>query len=438
MNIGILGMARSGVAAAKKAVSLGYNVFLSDSKKENEIQNSKFIKDNFECEFGGHSDKLFDMDLIIVSPGIPLSVPIIKKLKEKNKKIIGEIEFGYMIKNDRSKIIAVTGSNGKSTTVSLIAHILNKAGFKTILAGNIGDAFTSFEIEKTDIDYIVLELSSFQLELIKTFKADVAILLNITPDHLNRYNSMDDYAKAKMNIFNNQTNKDLAVINADDEYTKKIMPDTKAEILKFSITKKADAFLENDEIIYKNNKLRIENPGLQGPHNAMNVMATILGLSKTGISFDEIKKSVQSFVALAHRLEFAGEKNGVKFYNDSKATNTDAVKYALQSFGKKVRIILGGSDKGEEFSVLNPYLKRYAKKIYLLGATTDKMKKAFFPIKNDVEIESVKGFKDIIKKAYQDSQRGDIVVLSPACASYDMFKNFEERGNIFKEIVEEL
>jgi UDP-N-acetylmuramoylalanine--D-glutamate ligase len=352
MKIGILGMARSGISAAKKALSLGNDVFLSDSKSESEIPESKFIKENFNCEFGGHSDKLFNMDMVIVSPGIPLNVPIIKKLNEKKIKLIGEIEYGFMIKDKKSKIIAVTGSNGKSTTVSLIAHILNELGYNTILAGNIGDAFTSFDIEKPGIDYIVLELSSFQLELVKSFKADIAMLLNITPDHLNRYETMKDYALAKMNIFKNQTAKDLAVINADDEYTAKMMPDIKSRIKKFSIKKKADIYLNEGKIIFGDKKYKIKNEGLQGPHNAMNVMATILGLDFLDITFDDIIKNTETFTPLQHRLEFVAEKNGVKFYNDSKATNTDAVKYALQSFDNKVRIILGGSDKGEDFSVL--------------------------------------------------------------------------------------
>ncbi len=437
-KIGILGMARSGIAAAKKAAQLGYYVFLSDSKPVSQIENSDFIQKNFDCEFGGHSDKLFEMDMVIVSPGIPLTVPIIKKLKEKNIELIGEIEFGYLIKNKKSKIIAVTGSNGKSTTVSLINHILQKFGFNTVLAGNIGTAFTSFDIEKPEIDYIVLELSSFQLELIKSFKADIAILLNITPDHLNRYENMKQYALAKMNIFKNQTSGDTAIINNNDELTKELMPKTDAEILTFSVNNSADAYLKDKMIFYNGYLYKIDNPGLQGPHNAMNVMASILAVSHLKPKKAELEEAINSFVSLPHRLEFVRDVKGIKFYNDSKATNTDAVKFALMSFGKKIRIILGGSDKGEDFSVLNPYLEKYAKKIYLIGATTQKMRKAFLPIKNKVPVEEFKDFEELIKKTYSDSKKGDIIVLSPACASYDMFKNFEDRGNKFKEIVKGL
>ena len=437
-KIGILGIARSGIAAAKKAKSLGYYVFLSDSKPAEKVEQSGFVQDNFDCEFGGHSDKLFDMDVVIVSPGIPLTVPIIQKLRAKNIPLIGEIEFGFLIKDKNSKIIAVTGSNGKSTTVSLIAHILKENGFNTVLAGNIGTAFTSFPIEKPGIDYIVLELSSFQLELVDSFRANVAALLNITPDHLNRYPSMDEYALAKMNIFRNQKKEDLAIINKDDFYTKKLMKNNDANILRFSINSKADAYLENGTIFFQNSKIVVNNPGLQGPHNAMNVMAAILALSKTDLDISKIQNSINTFVALPHRLEFVDTINGVSFYNDSKATNTDAVIYALMSFGKRIRIILGGSDKGEDFSVLNPHLIKYAKKIYLIGATKDKMEKDFVEIKSSIPIEKFTDFKTAITTAYKDSEKGDVVVLSPACASYDMFKNFEQRGEIFKKIVKAL
>ena len=201
-KIGILGMAKSGIAAAYKAKKMGLEPFVSEFKKENQINNSQEIRKNFKCEFSGHSEKLLDCDLLIVSPGIPLDIPILKKAKKKNLKFISEIEFGYKIKYPASKIIAITGSNGKSTTVSLIHHILKTAGYKSILAGNIGSALTSFPIEKPGIEFIVLELSSFQLELIEFFKADVAAILNITPDHLNRYNNFEEYTLAKFNIFN--------------------------------------------------------------------------------------------------------------------------------------------------------------------------------------------------------------------------------------------
>ena len=393
-------------------------------------------------KYGGYldclADLLFDMDVVIVSPGIPLTVPIIQKLRAKNIPLIGEIEFGFLIKDKKSKIIAVTGSNGKSTTVSLIAHILKENGFNTVLAGNIGTAFTSFPIEKPGIDYIVLELSSFQLELVDSFRANVAALLNITPDHLNRYPSMDEYALAKMNIFRNQKKEDLAIINKDDFYTKKLMKNNDANILRFSINSKADAYLENGTIFFQNSKIVVNNPGLQGPHNAMNVMAAILALSKTDLDISKIQNSINTFVALPHRLEFVDTINGVSFYNDSKATNTDAVIYALMSFGKKIRIILGGSDKGEDFSILNPHLIKYAKKIYLIGATKEKMEKDFAEIKSSIPIEKFMDFKTAITTAYKDSEKGDLVVLSPACASYDMFKNFEQRGEIFKKIVKAL
>lgn len=434
-KIGILGIARSGVAAAYKAKELGATVFLSDSKPKNQIADIENIEKDFECEFGGHSAKLFDNDLIIVSPGIPLSVPIIKKLQKENKKIIGEIEFGYLVKNSKSKILAVTGSNGKSTTVTLLAHILKESGYNTVLAGNIGKAFTSFPIEKSEIDYIVLELSSFQLELIDKFRANSASVLNITPDHLNRYASMKDYAVAKMNIFKNQTADDISIYNADDKMIYDNLPILKSKTLKFSLKSKADAFWQNEKIFTPIGEIANNNPNLQGPHNVMNIMAAVLMLRQTGINKEEIEKAISTFTPLPHRLEFVKDINGIKFYNDSKATNTDAVKYALKSFGKNVRIILGGSDKGEDYSILNNDLLNHAKKIYLIGATQRKMESDFKDILSQIDYEKFSDFSTTIKKAYSDSKKGDVILLSPACASYDMFANFEQRGNIFKEVV---
>ncbi|MEA2096941.1 MAG: UDP-N-acetylmuramoyl-L-alanine--D-glutamate ligase [Candidatus Cloacimonadota bacterium] len=434
-RFGILGMARSGISAAAKIKELGGIAFISEYKNETEIANSKQIKDTFLCEFGGHTIRLLDNDVLILSPGIPGNIPILKEAEKQNIEIISEIEFSFRIKHPHSKIIAITGSNGKSTTVSLIHHILQTAEYNSILAGNIGTAFSSYPIEKEDIDFVVLELSSFQLELIDSFKADVAAILNITPDHLDRYDSFENYAETKFNIFMNQNTNDLAIINMDDIISAKFIDKINSDLKYFSPNPKADIYSKENSIIFSSKEFSIQKAAIQGPHNIANIMCAILAVSPFNIKKNIIQKSLKTFSPLAHRMEFVIEVDGIKFYNDSKATNTDSVKYALQSFNTPIRIIMGGAGKGEDYSILIPYLKEQAKKVYLTGDTIDEMKKVF---EGSVEIESIKEFENVIKKAFIDSKNGDIIVLSPACTSYDRFKNFEERGNTFKEIVSRL
>ncbi len=431
-RFGILGMARSGISAASKIKELGGVAFISEFKKEKEIPNSKQIKNSFQCEFGGHTDKLLQNDVLILSPGIPKDIPILKEVEKQNIEILSEIEFSFRIKHPHSKIIAITGSNGKSTTVCLIHHILQVAGYNSVLAGNIGTAFSSYPIEKEDIDFIVLELSSFQLELIDTFKGDVAAILNITPDHLNRYNSFEHYAETKFNIFKNQDSKDLAILNLDDKTSAKFVIKINSDLKYFSPNSNADIYYNENLIVFGSDEFSIQKAAIQGPHNIANMMCSILAVSPFNVKREVIQKSLETFVPLSHRMEFVKEIDGIKFYNDSKATNTDSVKYALQSFGTPIRIIMGGAGKGEDYSILVPYLRDRAKKVYLTGDTINEMKSAFEGL---VDIETIKDFEGVIQKAFSDSKKGDIIVLSPACTSYDRFKNFEERGNTFKEIV---
>ncbi len=429
-KIGIMGIARSGLAAAYKIKELGGAPFLSEFKAADKIKGSEKIKKEFDCEFGGHTEKLLACDTIIVSPGISLNVPILRKAKKQNIHLISEIEFGFLVKHPDSKIIAITGSNGKSTTVSLIHHIIQTADYNSVLAGNIGMAFCSYPIEKPGIAFIVLELSSFQLELIDKFKPDVAAILNITPDHLNRYNSFDDYALAKFNIFRNQDNTDLAILNLDDEMSCKYRNELDPKY--FSLSSKTDIYFDGKQIKFDSELININNSTIKGPHNIANIMATILAVSPFGIEKNTIERSLSTFASLPHRLEFVAEVRGVKFINDSKATNTDSVKYALQSFDRPIRIIMGGGSKGEDYAVLNPYLRKYARKVYLSGETRLEMKKAFT---GSVELEVFKNFEEAIRSAFKEASAGEYIILSPACTSYDMFNNFEERGNKFKEIV---
>ena len=432
---GILGLARSGIAAAFKLKELGITPFLSELRPAAEITGAEQLIKNFPCEFGGHTDKLLQCDCLIVSPGIPLNTPIIQKAKDRNIDLISEIELGYRIKAEDSKIIAVTGSNGKSTTVSLIQHILQQIGKKSILAGNIGDAFCSYSIEKPGIEYIVLEISSFQLDLIKDFKPDVAVLLNITPDHINRYNSFNDYVLSKMSIFRNQNETDTAVLFWDSAQIMRFAKNIKARKLYFSLSAKDNiaAFLTANYIQFgSETKVPLSNFEIKGPHNYANAMAAMLAVFALIPNAQIIAEAVKGFKALPHRLEYVGSVKGVSFYNDSKATNTDSVRSALYSFTEPIRIIMGGSDKGEDYSVLTADLQKTVTKAYLTGATREKMYQTWL---HKIPLECIADFETAVRKAFSDSREGDVIVLSPACASFDRFLNYEERGNFFKEIV---
>jgi UDP-N-acetylmuramoylalanine--D-glutamate ligase len=437
---GILGLARSGIAAAYKIKSLGGIALLSDMKPETEIANASSLKAGFECEFGVHSDRLLNCDEWIVSPGIPLSAPIIEKGRTHNIPMISELEFGYQIISRGTCLIAVTGSNGKSTTASLIAHIINQSGKKCLLAGNIGDAFCSFPIEKPVYDFVVLEVSSFQLDLIDTFKPNIALLLNITPDHLNRYCTFQDYALSKFNIFRNQTANDQAILNMDDIVIEGLESLVHSKRLYFTLEsvnklRHIPNIWLNDSCIENNNgtcSFPIHNLPIKGPHNRANAMAAILACEAAGISPDKIARGLSSFKSLNHRMQLVQTINGISFYNDSKATNTDSVRYALLSFEQPIRIIMGGSDKGEDFSVLTELLLHHAKKIYITGDTSDKMREAW---SGKIPISVIDNFDDCIRVAYEESMPGDNIVLSPACASFDKFRNFEHRGDTFINIV---
>jgi len=443
---GVLGLARSGIAAAIKIKELGGTAFLSEQKTEAEISDISNLKEAFECEFGGHSEKLLQCDEWIISPGIPLASEIVKLGKVHNIKMISELEFGYQIKSSDSVVIAVTGSNGKSTTASLIAHIMKKSGNNCILAGNIGNAICEFPIEKPGIDVIVLEVSSFQLDLIDTFAPQIGLVLNITPDHLDRYDSFRDYALSKMKMFKNQTSQDHAILNMDDVVIEGLENFVHSQKHYFSINEInkmrniPDVWLIDNNIEFNNGttKINVSDLQIKGSHNWANAMAAIIACTIRCIKDDAIIEGLKDFPPLMHRLQYVKTINNVSFFNDSKATNTDSVKYALNTFEKPIRIIMGGSDKGEDFSVLTSLLQKRTKKVYITGDTSQKMMKAW---EGYLNILAVEDFEQCVLKAYEDSVEGDIVVLSPACASYDRFQNYEHRGitfiNIVKKIAEE-
>jgi len=492
-NVGILGIARSGIAAATKLQKLGINVFLSDSRSMDDFNKSPFplgkggllakpaegawvatdrsqnirtaLMPSLQTEFGGHTDRLLENDLLIVSPGIPLTTPILVKAKERGISLWSEIELGYRLTHPDTKIIAVTGSNGKSTTASLIYHLLKEDGYDTILAGNIGDAYCSFDIE-TKHNFIVLEVSSFQLDLCHTFAPDVAVITNITPDHLDRYASLKDYARSKFSIFRNQSKSQAKVINFDDPITQEMLMNSKklihsSSLICFSMPSEmpVDTFNGNNftttahhykntppNVVYLNNSIfvwipiartyveyikNVKDLPLKGPHNIQNILAAILAV-RLYADFYKIPQHIMSFKPLEHRLEPVAIINGIQFINDSKATNSDSTRYALQSFDSPIHLLFGGYDKHEDMSVLKPYMKNKIKKLYLIGDTAQALYDMF---SKDIPAEIFTTFESAIKAAYKNATKGDIVLLSPAHASYDWFTDFEHRGREFKSIV---
>jgi UDP-N-acetylmuramoylalanine--D-glutamate ligase len=442
-KIGVMGIARSGLAVGKKLRSMGKTIFLSDSKSRDSYPNISEIESIGRCEFSGHTAELLEMDLLIVSPGIRLDLPLLVSAKEQGIPLWSEIELGYRLTHPDTPIIAVTGSNGKSTTVSLIHHILQRLGFYGILAGNIGDAFTGYEIEN-NYDYIVLEVSSFQLDLIESFCPDVACILNITPDHLDRYDDFEHYARSKYRIAKNQNSDQHFILNLD----------TKNLGLEFNSQPRLHVFQNYSEATYRTwvNKLgqniEFDSLALKGPHNRTNILVALLCVEllfelkyqkqeanlKLPIS-NKINYILKSFSPLSYRMESVAQINGVEYINDSKATNTDSVIVALRSFPQPIHLILGGSDKGEDFSVLIDEMKGRVRKLYLIGETSEKMSNDF---KNCYDIEIFADFESVIRATYSNAVSGEVVLLSPACASFDWFRNYEHRGDEFKRIVCEL
>lgn len=438
-TISILGGGESGVGAAVLAMQKDYNVFLSDS---NLIKSNykKILNDyNIDFEEGIHSiDKILESDLIVKSPGISNKSNLINEILFNEIDLISEIEFAF--RHTNGKIIAVTGTNGKTTTSLLIHKILKDAGFDVLLAGNVGNSF-SYEISKKDYQLIVLEVSSFQLDNIVSFCPHISILLNITPDHLDRYNeNFDEYLHSKLKITLNQKQNDFLIYNHDDPCFKKI--NTNAKKIPLSLNKEIlsdGGYYKNNQInINLNNKaMTIEKLALNGTHNIFNSMAAAMAARVFEVSDDMIRKSLIDFENIEHRLEYVITVHGIDFINDSKATNVNAAWYAVESMNKPFVWILGGVDKGNDYSELIKVAKeKNIKAIICLGAENKKIKESFKSVVNI--IEEAKDMHEAVNKSYSIASSGDAVLLSPACASFDLFENFEHRGSEFKKMVRSL
>ncbi len=436
-NIIILGAGESGVGASILAKKKNCNVFVSDYAKIPDCFKKQLLEYNISFEENKHSfDIIFNADLVIKSPGIPDNSEIITKIKQKNISIISEIEFAA--KFTKAKMICITGSNGKTTTTLLTYQMFKNAGLNVGLGGNVGVSFAK-QVAENDFDFYVLEISSFQLDNMFNFKADTAILLNITPDHLDRYNNnLKNYINSKFRIAQNQTKKDLFIFNNDCKNIKTKLSEIKSKKIPFSIKNNLDkgAFLKQNKIIIKNNNMKLEIPtvdlSLKGQHNIYNSMAASIVAMTYNIKNPVIKKTLTHFKAVEHRLEKFQSIRGINFINDSKATNINSVWYALESIETPIVLILGGIDKGNDYNIIKNLVKDKVKAIVALGVDNSKIVDFFRPFVKVLESSKI---DDAVLKAYKLADTGETVLLSPACASFDLFKNYRDRGNKFKKAV---
>ncbi len=441
-RIAILGAGESGTGAAILALKKGFDVFVSDMGTIKEKYRNILLKNNIQFEEKIHTKELIlNAEEIIKSPGIPDKAEIVVEAKKLGIPVISEIEFAGRYTN--AKKICITGSNGKTTTTELTYFIMKNAGFNVGLAGNIGRSFAE-QVANENFDFFVLELSSFQLDGMAEFKAEFAILLNITPDHLDRYNyNFQNYIDSKFRITNNLTENDTFIYCADDEI---IIKEIEKRIIKakkypFSTkeTLEIGAFLKENIIEIKTEKnifeMGAEDLSLDGIHNIHNSMAAGITAKLNEIRDQELKKSLSSFEGVEHRLEKYIKVRGVRFINDSKATNVNSVWYALQSVEDKIVLILGGVDKGNDYGIIKDLVRQKVKAIVALGSDNTKIMEAFFGI---TELYDTKSMNDAVKKAFSLADEGDVVMLSPACASFDLFENYEDRGKKFKEAVRDL
>lgn len=446
-HITVIGAAKSGLAAAALLRRKGAIVFVSDSGKLS-VDDRLFLDTlSIKWEDGGHSDKARECDFAVISPGVPTKVSLVQELLVNQKSVFSEIEVASWF--CKSPIVAITGSNGKTTVTSWIAHTFEQAKKPYIVAGNIGVAFSSIVEQTNPETTVVLEVSSFQLDHIKWFKPKVAVLLNITPDHLNRYEyRMDLYAQAKYRIFENQDETDVLVYGFDDPLIRKAIENAKRHGRKinyygFSLTAEPDygIYLNQGKIQVKTEKsidtvMESSEVGLPGSHNLSNGLATAMAARASEIGNEAIRESLSRFQGVEHRLEFVRELDGVRFINDSKATNVNAVWFALDSYHVPIVLILGGRDKGNDYSELNTQIRKKVHTIIAIGESKDKIKSQLTDVvPHLLEAESM---DEAVLLSKQKAKRGEIVLLSPACASFDMFQSFEHRGRVFKNLVNQL
>jgi UDP-N-acetylmuramoylalanine--D-glutamate ligase len=440
-NVLILGLAKSGFAAAKLLHKLGAKVTVNDQKPFEENVAAQSLKKMGICVIcGSHPLELLDepFDLMVKNPGIPYYNPLVAKAIEKGIPVITEVELAYQI--SEAPFIGITGSNGKTTTTTLIYEMLKEGGKQPLIAGNIGTVACEVAKEASRENWIVTELSSFQLMGIVDFQPKISVLLNIFDAHLDYHGTKEEYAKAKGNLFKNQTNNDFAVVNVDDETVMKLVQSSNAAKVLFSTTKRLEsgAWIESGMIYFNGEKIiETKEIALPGIHNLENILAAISAAKIAGVDNEAIVRVLKTFTGVKHRLQFVGEVKGRKFYNDSKATNILATQKALSAFKQNSVILLaGGLDRGNEFDELIPYFKN-VKAVVLFGQTAQKLERAAKQAGIEI-IEHVDNVEKAVPAAYELSEPGDIILLSPACASWDQYKTFEQRGDIFIGAVHKL
>ncbi len=482
-KITVVGLARSGVGAANLLAGLGADVTVTDRKPEAELSDyTGRLLPGVKRALGGHPEEIFlSADMLVVSPGVPLEMKQIASARAAGVPVVGELELAFQILEsakltahskggDRMPFLAVTGSNGKSTTTTLLDFMLKKGGFRTILAGNIGNALTEELVRRQKLnvksensgksvpftgdlltDYIVLEVSSFQLDAIATFRPHIAAVLNITPDHLDRYHSIEEYGRSKARVFENQGSGDFLVLNADDPETMKVERELlqrrkeKPEVLYFSRKKEVKGVFWRDGSVFcdiPHLSMRPDRPFLaseeimiKGVHNLENAMAASAMALLAGCPAGPVRESLREFVGLEHRLEFVRELDGVRYVNDSKGTNVGAVLKSVESFEGPVILIAGGRDKAGDFSELRPLISRKVRTLILIGEAAQKIRDA---VGDATDTVTASDLREAVGISRARAGKGDVVLLSPACASFDMFRDFEDRGRQFKKIVMEL
>ena len=436
----VVGLGRSGVASAFFLQDRGARVTVSDEKSEAQLQNeiAALLDRGVSIETGRHGERTFrDQDLIVVSPGVPADQPQLQNARSMGIPVIGEVELAFRFLEGR--VIAITGSNGKTTTTALTGEILKKSGKKTLVGGNIGTPVISLVGKSTPDTLTVLEVSSFQLETIQQFRPWIAAILNITPDHLDRHRTFQAYVDAKTRIFENQQAGDFGVLNADDPTSAALKDRVKGSLGWFSRKHSVEngSFVGDDQIIFRGNGREQSVLGrgdiqLKGAHNLENTLAAVTMAMIAGCAAEQVRDAVVGFRAVEHRLELVATVQGVAFYNDSKATNVDATLKALESFPGKIHLILGGKDKGSDYTVLNPLLRERAKGAYLIGAAAEKIGSQ---IQGSTRLVRSGTLQHAVRQAFEAASSGDVVLLAPACASFDQFENYEHRGRVFKELV---
>jgi UDP-N-acetylmuramoylalanine--D-glutamate ligase len=439
----VVGLGKSGAASALFLKARGARVTVSDSKPQDQLGEEipLLLDHGIAVETGGHGERTFQgQDLIVVSPGVPVDAPPLVQARALGEPVIGEIELAAQFLP--GPIVAITGSNGKTTTTTLAGEIVTAGGHPAVVGGNIGTPAISLVERARPDTIVVLEVSSFQLETIQTFRPKVAVVLNVTPDHLDRHRTFAAYADAKARIFENQQAADFAVLNADDPTCVKLESRTRAQVFWFSRKKEVQqgAYVHEGNILFRgpggqSEIMLVSEVPLKGAHNIENVLAAVCVGALLGCEPQRIRQAVRDFKAVQHRLEYVATIRGVEYYNDSKATNVDATIKALESFPANIHVILGGKDKGSDYTVLNDLLRQRVKRVYTIGAAAGKIESQ---IKGAAEIVHAETLETAVKRAAAAAQPGDVVLLAPACASFDQFQNYEHRGRVFKEVVRAL